>query len=200
MAYGLHPVKHAGGGNPTRTNVNMDYYIADDYNTAIARGDLVHLLDDGTIAKSIGGEGTPTANNIIVGVFWGVEYTPDTGAYSGVPVIDSVWPASQSISGSYAKAFVIDDPDTVFKVEADQVGTALTQADVFASVDFFWAAHDALTKTSNGYLDSSVTPSTGQQLRILGPADGDGVWTAAGTAMDVLVKFQGNYWQQATAV
>tara|TARA_R110000803_G_scaffold210147_3_gene281226 strand:+ start:2928 stop:3530 length:603 start_codon:yes stop_codon:yes gene_type:complete len=193
MAYGLHPVRNANGGT-LRTNNFCDYKIADDYNTALYRGDPVIVVADGTIAKAIGDEGTESTTTI-VGVFWGCDYTPDTGAYSGVPVFDSAWPASQSIQGSYANAMVYDDPNTIFKCQSDQVSTAFTQASVFAGTDFTWVAGNALLKTSGVYVNSdSPGALTDGQLRIVGTAEDDGTWSAAGTAMDILVMIDEGFW------
>lgn len=192
MAYGFQPVRHAGGG-VIRPNNFMSYKIADDYATALFRGDPVILVNDGTIARAVGTEGTPSTDTL-VGVFWGVEYVPDTGAYAGRPVYDSTWPAAQSVEGSYANALVLDDPNIIFRIEADQVGTALTQAAVFAAMDFTVAAGSALTKVSGTYLDSSGTVGTSGQVRILNSGETDGTWTAAGTAMDVLVMIDEGFW------
>lgn len=178
MAYGFVPVRKAGGGHPT-PNAYNSYKIADDYATALIRGDLVKLANDGTIQRA-------AAGNTIVGVFWGVEYVDDT---TGDIKFDSVWTASQSIkSGTTAKAYVYDDPNTVFKAVSDQDTTALASGDEGNLVDAIVAAGSTVTKTSGMSVDSSSKGTgSGGQFKFLKSAEVDEAYTSAGTTMEVYV-------------
>lgn len=194
MAYGFRPVKTKGAGG-VRTNNFMDYQIADDYGTAIYDGDPVKLVASGYIERAAAGD-------TVVGVFHGVEYTPDSGVNNGKPVYDAVWPASQSATQTTIRAFVWDDPDTVFEIESDQDTTALAFADIGQNIDFTAGTGSATTKKSGFYINSNDaekgTPTA--NVRILGSAKDDLTFTAAGTKMDIRVRFVEHFWSSTTGI
>jgi hypothetical protein len=99
---GFTPAYHLTGG----TIRMKEYRIADDYATRISNGDIVTLTTDGTII--IGAASTPA-----IGVFAGCSYTKDDGEV----VYSKYWPASQSVQGSYATAYVYDDPMIVYRAQ-----------------------------------------------------------------------------------
>ena len=177
MPYGFVPVR-VPGGHPTPNSMS-DYRIADDYNTNIIRGDVVAQHTDGTLIRS-------TASLLMVGVFWGVEYQ---SSVTGEVIFDSQWPASQSIAaGTIAKAYVYDDPNTVFKAEADQDSTALAQTDVGALVDITTTAGNTTVKRSGMGIDSStVGTGSGGNFKLLNSAELEQAYPAASTVMDVYV-------------
>lgn len=186
MAYGLKPVKHLKGGLMRA----QAYPIANNYNTALYTGDPVKLVTGGTI--EIAEPASTTAN---IGVFWGVSYT----ASDGTPVFSKVWNTPSNATN--IRAFVWDDPDLVFMVQADQVGTALDQAAVGACIDLSSGSGSALTGLSAWFLDSSGSPgSSTAQVKILGAANGDFQWTAVGTAMDVLVMFNEHIFSSTSGI
>lgn len=190
MAYGFRPVKNAYGG-VVRPNSFASYTIASGYGTGLFRGDPVALTTDGSIILA-----APGSNTRNVGVFWGVKYVESDGEVK----YSKTWPASTTATN--IEADVIDDPTTVFMVEADQVGTAMTEAFRGASGDATSGTGDSATGISGWYLDSSGTwGATAAQLKILGSAEqGErNVWTAAGTAMDVFVVFNEHVWHGGTA-
>lgn len=173
MAYGLRPVRHLFGG-VVRLN---EYTIDTSYNTNLYRGDPLKIVTGGTIEIA-----APNSSTQNLGVFWGVQYTASDGSVNFKRYWDSPSGATNIL------ALVYDDPNILFAVQADQDGTALVQADVGGNIDLVSGTGSTLSGLSGWYLDSSAGVGSGAaQVRLmgkLGPA-----WTAAGTAMDVLVKF-----------
>jgi hypothetical protein len=111
--YGLQPVNLIGGqvyAGSTRL-----FRIASGYATSIYYGDVVKMNSDGTIVKDAG---TSTATP--VGIFLGCTYTnPSTKQklnyqyYAGGTAADDI------------QAYVVDDPDVLFKMAAVSSGTTV---------------------------------------------------------------------------
>ena len=111
--YGLQPINLIGGqvyAGSTRL-----FRIASGYATSIYYGDVVKLNSDGTIQKDTG---TTTATP--VGIFLGCTYTnPSTKQklnyqnYAGGTAADDI------------QAYIVDDPDVLFKVAAVSSGTTV---------------------------------------------------------------------------
>jgi len=159
--FGLKPVRHNSGGE-LRTN---EYPIAVGYTTAIYRGDLVEMANDGTIAAAA----AQNADNL--GVFWGCEYIDPTGSKKFSPY----WPGTASCTS--IKAQVYDDPNIIFQIQSDATGFAA--ADVGQLVDIEYVAGDTKTGISKVNADVSAgTATTNMTLRLLRLVD-DGV-NAAG--------------------
>lgn len=106
--YGLRPINLQGG--QVMTHGIRLLKITPGYATSIFNGDLVKLAVGGTIEKDTG-----TATALPVGVFLGVEYEdPSMGLLHR-----QLWPAGQVIkTGTNALAYVVDDPDTLFEIQA----------------------------------------------------------------------------------
>jgi len=100
--------------------------IASTYGTAIFNGDFVKLLATGYIAKD---EGTTTLAS--VGIFVGCSYTPST---TNQKTFSTQWPASTTATDAYA--YVIDDPNVVFQMQADD-GTGLYTTDIGINAVWF---------------------------------------------------------------
>ena len=111
--YGLQPINLIGGqvyAGSTRL-----FRIASGYATSIYYGDVVKIASDGTIQKDTG---TSTATP--VGIFLGCTYTnPSTNQklnyqyYAG------------GTNAPDIQAYVVDDPDVLFKVAAVSSGTTV---------------------------------------------------------------------------
>lgn len=111
--YGLQPVNLIGGqvyAGSTRL-----FRIASGYATSIYYGDVVKMNSDGTIVKDTG---TSTATP--VGIFLGCTYTnPSTSQklnyqlYAGGTVASDI------------QAYIVDDPDVLFKMAAVSSGTTV---------------------------------------------------------------------------
>lgn len=110
--YGLKPINLIGGQQFAGQTRELPITTSSvNYNTAIFNGDIVTLTSTGTIAKSaIADEDTPVAG--LVGVFVGCSYTnPSTGQ----KLFAQYWPGAAS-GITDAVAYVVDDPDALFKV------------------------------------------------------------------------------------
>jgi hypothetical protein len=104
--YGLRPVNLIGGQVYAGSTRLMK--IASEYNTDIFYGDVVKLVSSGTVEKDTG---TTTATP--VGVFVGCVYTNPTTKQR---LQTQYWPANTVATD--AEAYVVDDPDVLFKVAA----------------------------------------------------------------------------------
>lgn len=188
MAYGLKPVRHLGGG-VIRTNAMGSYSIASGYGTNIFRGDPVKRAADGTLVRGAASDATTT------GVFWGVTYKDtNTGEYKYSPY----WPASTVATEIAAEIY--DDPKIVFQVEADQLVTPLVAADIGAYVDLIIGAGSLVTKNSGAAADSSTVVSTILTVKVLGSAETDSTFGAAGVATDIYVVFAEHEYNQFPTV
>lgn len=85
-----------------------DYPINAGYATAIFKGMPVLLNTDGTINAG-------AAAVDLLGVFVGVEYVDGTGR----PTVSNFWPAGGVSGATNVKAYVQDDPDQEYLVQAD---------------------------------------------------------------------------------
>lgn len=99
--FGFRPVFH-----PTGNTRGKPFTIASGYGTTIYKNMPVILNTNGTITA-----GTAAAD--ILGTLVGVEYTDSTGK----PTYSNYWPASTVATN--ITAYVNDDPDTVYEVQAD---------------------------------------------------------------------------------
>lgn len=114
--YGLVPVNLIGGQPYAGSTRQMK--IASGYATNIFNGDVVIRAADGTIQKETG-TATVTATGVI-GVFVGCTYTdPNTEQ----KVFKQYYPASTVASD--IQAYVVDDPDALFKVAVVSSGTTI---------------------------------------------------------------------------
>ena len=118
--FGLRPYRKLDG-TPLLGAQNR-YTIASGYATAIYQGDMVKVVTSGNIERhsAANDAGNSTA---VVGVFNGVFYTDPT---TQKPTYKNYYPGS--ITASDITAFVVDDPDAVFLVDADE---AFTRADLY---------------------------------------------------------------------
>lgn len=111
--YGLQPINLIGGqvyAGSTRL-----FRIAANYNTSIYYGDVVKLNSDGTIVKDTG---TTTATP--VGIFLGCTYTnPSTQQKLNYQSYTA------NTNAQDIQAYVVDDPDVLFKVAAVSSGTSV---------------------------------------------------------------------------
>ena len=114
--YGLKPINLIGG-QPYAGSTRM-FKIASGYAANIFYGDIVKLVTAGVIQKETGT--TTVSANGVVGVFVGCTYTdPSTKQ----PRWSQYWPTGTVASD--AQAYVVDDPDALFKVAAVSSGTTV---------------------------------------------------------------------------
>jgi hypothetical protein len=122
--YGLVPINSVDG--KPYAGATRQLPIASTYNTAIYNGDIVALVDGGTIALSgVTNDSTTTAANYTYGVFVGVQYVNSQGQ----TVQAQYYPGNAAATS--AVAYVVDDPMAAFKVAvvfANSVVTTVNQS------------------------------------------------------------------------
>ncbi len=161
--------------------------IAAGYATAILSGDTVAISNGYIIAK------TATNTGYSVGVLVGCSYVNS----SGQPVQGQYYPAAASTSTDLAFAYVVDDPNAVFKVVATVAGsttpTAYDRNIVGSNVAMVAGAGSTATGDSAYGIDGSSSNTTNTlPIRVVdvvpdtatGPAD-----ATATTYYEFLVKF-----------
>ena len=150
-AFGMKPVRMIGGG--AYTGGQSRYRIAANYGTSIFQGDMVAQVTGGGIEVHADGGTVP-----IVGVFNGVQYTDPT---TKEQVYSNYYPASTNASDLIA--FVIDDPNVVYEIQAD---AAFPVADLFGNFDIVYTSSGStVTGISGAGLEVS-TGATGTSLPI----------------------------------
>ena len=175
--YGLKPVNLLGGqANPGSLRL---YKIASGYNTGIFYGDVVKLVVGGTIEKDAG---TTTATPI--GVFMGCEYVSATQGL----LHRNQWTASTTVpTGTTAWAYVCDDPDMLFEIQADE---AVAQAGIGTNAALVQGAGSTATGMSAVALDGNSINSTATlPLRIVDYVRRPGQADIGDTYTDLIVKF-----------
>jgi hypothetical protein len=124
--YGLVPINSVDG--KPYAGATRQLPIASTYNTAIYNGDIVAVVDGGTIEKSgVTNDSTTSAANYTYGVFVGVQYVNGQGQ----TVQAQYYPGNAAASS--AVAYVVDDPMAAFKVAvvyANSVVTTVNQSAV----------------------------------------------------------------------
>tara|TARA_Y100000004_G_C8800964_1_gene363397 strand:+ start:19 stop:594 length:576 start_codon:yes stop_codon:yes gene_type:complete len=144
-AFGLKPVNLIGG-QPFAGSTRQ-IKIASGYGTNIFNGDVVKLVAAGTVEKDTG---TTTATP--VGVFVGCTFTDPN---SEQLTFKNYWPASTVASDAFA--YVVDDPDCLFHIQADG---AVAQTALGANFAIVQGSGSTSTGVSGVSLDASTVATT----------------------------------------
>lgn len=142
-SFGMRPVKMMGGS--PWTGGTSRYRIAANYGTAIYTGDMVMQVTGGTVEIHADGGTVP-----IVGVFMGCQYTDPT---SGEQKFSAYYPASTNASDIIA--FIVDDPNVVFEIQADDT---FPIADLFGNFDIVYTNSSS---TQSGLSGAELDVTTG---------------------------------------
>ena len=181
--YGLEPIRQANGGTIRANNFSdgNGYRVAATAPSSFFEGDLV-TYSAGNIVTDMAGA-SPGA---VVGVFWGAEYSDNSSG--DVKFVRSI--AAGTVAKAKFKCFVYDDPNTLFKIQADQAATAIAAADVGKNVQIVASPTGSTVTFKSGLVADSSTKNTTNTfpLQILGSAQDDLGFTSAGTAMDIMVR------------
>lgn len=124
---GLQAIKSLGAA--TWNGQSNPYAIKSGEATSIFRGDPVYVGDDGYLHSLNDGTAT-VATTAIVGVFAGSEFVTSTAVNAIDPASPGrqYWPGGTvTLGGRDAIGFVIDDPNTIFNIQANNA-VALTRA------------------------------------------------------------------------
>ena len=184
--YGLRPYRKLDG--TPLVGAQNRYTIASNHTTAIFQGDLVIPLTAGNIDRH-------TANNsaAVIGVFNGCFYTDPT---TKKPTFRNSYPGS--IVASDITAFVVDDPDAVFLMDAD---AAFTRADLYQNYSVTTGSGNTTTGISEVQLDVSVSGTNAsfviQAIDISQDPDNSDTTTANA---NVLVRINKHFYRNGTGV
>jgi len=140
--FGLRPSRQLNGS--PFINAQNRYRIASGNSTAIFQGDLVKPLASGTISRYVA-----NTSDAVVGVFNGCFYTDPT---TQKPTFSNFYPTSTNASDIIA--FVIDGPDTVFEINADEI---FAVADIFKNYTVNNVTGNTQTGISLVQLDVSLS-------------------------------------------
>ena len=185
--YGLKPVNLIGG--QVNAGSTRQIPIASGYATSIFNGDVVKLSSDGVLVKETG---TTTATP--VGVFMGVSYTDPVLKYK---IFSQYYPADTVASDIVA--YVVDDPDALFKVavvSGTTVVAGVGRTVVGNNVALVQNAGDANTGNSAvAVLSTSAATTVSLPIRIIDvvPETVD----SSGNYTEVIVKWNAPYFTLA---
>jgi hypothetical protein len=147
---GFRPVRKLGGGEITMNT----YSVAATYATAIYDGDPVEMTGTGRQVQLAAAD-----NSDNIGVFKGCSYK----TASGEVVFSHHWPGV-SDGKTDIKAYVIDDPDVIFEIQAD----ACAESEIGVLADWNAGTGNSSTGMSGAYATvTGVTATTGEPLRVM---------------------------------
>jgi hypothetical protein len=184
--FGLRPYRKLDG--TPLVGAQNRYTIASGHTTAIFQGDMVIPLASGNIDRHTAGNATA-----IVGVFNGCFYTDPT---TQKPTYKNYYPGG--VAASDITAFVVDDPDAVFLVDAD---AAFTRAGLFANYSVTNTTGVTQTGLSKVQLDVSTagTATTFAVQAIDISQDPDNSDTSTSNA-NILVRINNHFFRSGTGV
>ena len=153
-AFGLRP---QGNLSATGGQKQFSYEIADNQSGAIFQGDLVTVYDGFLVQFD------PATHTAAVGVFNGCNYVDPT---TGKPTFSNFYPGSVNITQGVISAEVLDDPNQLFTIQADE---DIVQADIGKNADVVVGTGNTTTGVSAMELDSSTVANTAAlNLKIVG--------------------------------
>ena len=184
--FGLRPYRKLDG--TPLVGAQNRYSIASGHTTAIFQGDLVIPLTAGTIDRHIANNSTA-----VLGVFNGCFYTDPT---TQKPTFRNSYPGG--IAASDITAFVVDDPDAVFLMDADDT---FAQADLFRNYSVTTGSGNTTTGISEVQLDVSVSGTNAsfiiQAIDI--SQDPDNSDTGSANA-NILVRINKHFYRSGTGI
>ena len=182
--FGLRPYRKLDG--TPLVGAQNRYKIANGYATAIFQGDLVRPLTDGTVVRSVG-----NTSYAVIGVFNGCFYNDPT---TQKPTYSNYYPGGITPTQGQITAFVVDDPDAVFLVNADEV---FAQANLFGNYSLSVANGSTTTGISEMQLDVSTQGTAGtfavQAIDISQDPENDDQTTSNA---NVLVRINNHFYRQ----
>ena len=163
--------------------------IASGYAANIFYGDFVKLVNTGTIEKDTG-----TATATPIGIFMGCFYTdPNTSQ----PTFNQMWPTGTVAAD--AMAYVLDDPDAVFRMQGDG---ALAQTTLGNNIAIIQTSGSTTIGRSKNAVNAGTAATTDTlPLRILEFMDGpDSVVGDAYTDVLLTYNFGMHQYRNATGI
>ena len=186
--FGLRPYRKLDG--TPLVGAQNRYTIAAGYATAIFQGDLVIPVTAGNIERHTAGNNTP-----VVGVFNGVFYNDPT---TQKPTYKNFYPGGITPTQGDITAFVVDDPDAVFLMDAD---ATFARADLFRNYSVTNATGVTQTGISSVQLDVSESGTAGtfvvQAIDI--SQDPENSDTGSANA-NILVRINNHFYRSGTGI
>jgi hypothetical protein len=164
-AFGFRPVGKLGSA--VNNSGTTKYRIADNQAGAIYKGDIVFIgngSDAGTGVTPAAGYIGPAAagQSNSIGIFNGCFYTDPT---TKKPTWSNYYPGSINITVGTIDAYIYDDPNTLFEVQASG---SLTYATVVGNnIDFAYTAGSTVNGQSKSELASSITGSGATDVLVI---------------------------------
>jgi hypothetical protein len=184
--FGLRPYRKLDG--TPLVGAQNRYTVASGYATAIFQGDLVIPVTGGNIERYPGN--TSTA---VVGVFNGCFYTDPT---TQKPTFKNYYPGG--VAASDITAFVVDDPDAVFLVDAD---ATFARADLFQNYSLTAVSGNTKTGNSLQQLDVSESGTNAtfvvQAIDICQDPDNS---STSGANANILVRINNHFFRSGTGI
>lgn len=147
--YGARPVGTLSASGSFTGKVRH-YGIASGYGTAIFYGDFVKLVAAGTVEKDTG-----TTSLTPVGIFLGVSYTdPNTSQKT----FSQFYPASTAADD--ISAYVLDDPNVLFEMQADGSAAVTNIGNNVAVVQTAGSTSIGLSKNAIDISTAATTTAT----------------------------------------
>jgi len=182
--YGLKPINRLDG--MPYAGAVRHIQIASAYNTNIGFGDLVQIDTNGQCIRSAVTDGTST---YVAGVFVGCTFT---NPVTKQKQFSQYWPANTVATDAFA--YVVDDPNAVFKAVVVSSGTTVTglpRSAIGANVAVINNAANVATGNSLIAVDGTTAPGTTSTyvLRVIDVVD-ETVFDNSGTPnfQEVIVK------------
>jgi hypothetical protein len=184
--FGLRPYRKLDG--TPLVGAQNRYTVKSSYATAIYQGDLVIPTSTGNIERHTADNGAA-----VVGVFNGCFYTDPT---TQKPTYKNYYPGG--VAASDITAFVVDDPDAVFLMDAD---SAFTRASLYKNYSVTNTTGVTQTGISKVQLDVSVsgTATTFAVQAIDISQDPDNSDTTVDNA-NILVRINNHFYRSGTGL
>ena len=184
--FGLRPYRKLDG--TPLVGAQNRYTIASGLAGAIFQGEMVQPLASGNIERH-----APNTSEAVVGVFNGCFYTDPT---TQKPTYSNFYPGG--IAASDITAFIVDDPDAVFLMDAD---ATFARADLFKNYSVTNTTGVTQTGMSKQQLDVSVSgvASTFAVQAIDISQDPENSDTGSANA-NILVRINNHFYRSGTGI
>lgn len=188
--YGLQPINLIGGQPYAGSTRDLPITTSSvNYNTPIFNGDVVQLASSGTvIVSTLAAQSSPVAG--VIGVFVGCSYTNPATKQK---VFQQYWPGYAS-GVTDAVAYIVDDPDALFKVAAVSSGTTVAfygQTLVGNNVSLVLNSGSTTTGDSAIAIDGTSAVTTSLPMRIVDVVTDTA--NSSGNFCEFVVKFNFGY-------
>ena len=186
--FGLRPYRKLDG--TPLVGAQNRYTIKPGYGTAIYQGDMVVPVSTGNIERHTAGNAAA-----VVGVFNGVFYNDPT---TQKPTYKNYYPGGITPTQGDVTAFVVDDPDAVFLMDAD---LSFVRADLFKNYSVTNTTGVTQTGISKVQLDVSASgiASTFAVQAIDISQDPDNSDTSVSNA-NILVRINNHFFRSGTGI